>query len=243
MPPPAPARVHVREDLEGLWAALAQAWRSAAEEAVSERGRFTAALSGGRTPAGFYAVLARQPGLPWSRTDLFMVDERLVPAGSPESNARLIGQSLLAGLAAPPAATHFVRTELSDAAAAAADYEGELLRVFSSFGVADPVFDLVLLGIGPDGHTASLFPGSAALEERSRLVAGVPAEGARLPRVTLTLPLINAARRVAFLVTGPEKSPALRRVLSGDRRLPAARVQPAAGRVEFFLDRAAAADI
>lgn len=231
--------VHACETLPDLWAALAAAWRESAAAAVLARGFFTAAISGGRTPGGFYRLLQQVPGLPWRRTHLFLADERLVPPESPESNARLIRETLLDGLATPPAGTHFVRTVFPNEAAAAGAYRQELVLAFAALGESVPRFDLVLLGIGEDGHTASLFPGSGALAEQVEPVAGVPAADGRRARVTLTLPIINAARRVIFLAAGPGKRAVLGRVLAGDRELPAARVDPAAGTVAYFVDREA----
>lgn len=231
---PGARRIVVRESPRELWPALVERWGEAAADAVARRGSFAAALSGGRTPEGFYRTLAGAPGLPWSRTHLFLVDERMVPEVSSESNAALLRASLIGRLERPPVSVHLPAA--GDPSEAAEAYEREI-RGF--FGGAPPVFDLVLLGLGEDGHTASLFPDSPALEERSRLAVGVPEAPGRLARVSLTLPLINAARRVVLLVTGSEKRPALERVLSGDRRLPGARVQPREGTLEIFADRAA----
>jgi 6-phosphogluconolactonase len=232
------ATVLVRDTEQELWTALAAAWRESALAAERARGWFAAALSGGHTPVGFYRLLAREPGLPWRRTHLFLADERLVPADNPESNARLIRETLLAGLAEAPAAFHYPWTDFSEADAAAAAYERQLRASFADLGAAAPTPDLVLLGLGEDGHTASLFPGSAALGERRHLAAGVPATATRRARVTLTLPAINAAGRVVVLATGAGKRRALAGVLAGDRDLPAALLDPAA-RVEFFVDREA----
>ncbi len=232
-------KVQVCETLPGLWTALAAVWRECAQTAVHTRGYFTAALSGGRTPAAFYRVLAQEQGLPWHLTHLFLADERLVPPDSPESNARLIRSTLLDGLAQPPAGIHFVKTGFLEAAAAAKAYEQELLQAMGSLSAADPRLDLVLLGIGEDGHTASLFPGTDALAEQGRPVAGVPAAPGRRARVTLTLPFINAARRVIFLVAGSGKRAILATVLAGGRELPASRVATPGVTVEFFVDREA----
>lgn len=232
-------QLQVRETPAALWAALADVWRTQAGDAVRRRGFFAAALSGGSTPGGFYRHLAREPGLPWHRTHLFLVDERLVPPESVESNARMIRESLLDHLAVRPAGVHVAATDPPDADAAAARYEEQLRGVFSGLGAPVPQLDLVLLGIGEDGHTASLFPGTAALEERSRLVAGVPSAAGRAARVTLTLPQINASRRVIFIVTGAAKRRILERVVAGDPTLPAARVAPGSGAVQFFVDREA----
>lgn len=233
---PASPRVVVRESAPELWRLLLGRWREAAREAVLGRGRFVAALSGGRTPEGFYRELASAPGLPWQDTHLFLVDERLVPEGSLESNAALIRASLVAGLPAAPGSLHLPPAGVLQHEAAAELYEGELRRFF---GRGDAVFDLVLLGLGADGHTASLFPGTSALEERTRLVVGLPAIPGRLARVSLSLRVLDAARRVIFLVSGSDKRAALGGVLAGDPLLPGALVRPVAGTVEILADRAA----
>lgn len=232
-------RIVVRSTPAEVWAALAAAWREAADAAVRDHGWFAAVVSGGRTPVGFYRLLAAAPGLPWGRTHLFLADERLVGPAEPESNARLVRESLIAGLAEQPAGVHFPEAGYPDASAAATAYERRLRLAFARLGAPTPAPDLALLGLGVDGHTASLFPRSAALEERERLVAGVPAAPSRVARITLTLPLINAAGRVVVLATGADKRPAVGRVLAGDRELPAARLAPGRGVVEFFLDAAA----
>lgn len=236
------SKIVVRDTPSELWAALAEAWRASAASAVRDHGWFTVALSGGRTPVGFYRSLAGEPGLLWRRTHLFLADERLVGPDDPASNARLVRETLISGLGEPPAGVHFPETGYPDAATAATAYERRLREAFARLGAAAPAPDLALLGLGADGHTASLFPGDAALEERERLVAGVPATSSRVARVTVTLPLINAAGRVIVLATGADKRPALERVLAGDRALPAARIAPERGAVEFFLDVAACPD-
>lgn len=236
------ARIVVRGTPAELWAALAAAWRESAAAAVRDHGWFAAALSGGRTPVDFYRSLAGEPGLPWDRTHLFLADERLVGPGDPESNARLIRETLIANLAEPPAGVHFPETGFPDAASAAAAYERRLRETFARLGAAAAAPDLALLGLGADGHTASLFPGDAALEEREGLVAGVPATSSRVARITLTLPLINAAGRVIVLATGAAKRAVVGRVIAGDRELPAARIAPGRGVVEFFVDAEACPD-
>lgn len=236
------ASLVVRDTPPELWAALAAAWRESALAAVRDHGWYAVALSGGLTPDGFYRRLAREPGLPWHRTHLFLADERLAGPQEAGSNARLVGDALIAGLRRPPAGVHFPSTSPADAGLAAAAYERQLREFFRGVGAAAPALDLALLGLGTDGHTASLFPGAAALAERERLVAGVPAAAARSARVTMTLPFLNASGRVIVLATGADKRAPLSRVLAGDRDLPAARLGSDAGAVEFFVDREACPD-
>ncbi len=236
-----PAReVRVVDGPAALARAAAEEWRVRALATAS--GRFAVALAGGSTPRALYALLAdpRAPyreALPWARTHVFFGDERTVPPDHPESNYGTAREALLARVPIPPENVHRIRGE-EDPVAAARSYEDDLRAFFGR----PPRFDLVLLGLGADGHTASLFPGSPALEE-PRLVAApfVPALGAR--RITLTLPALDAASRVVFLVSGATKAPAVALILSGgpgSEALPAARVRPLDGTVLWLVDRAAA---
>lgn len=184
----------------------------------------TLALAGGSTPATFYRTLAATD-YPWGETEVFFGDERCVPPTHPESNFRMAHETLLEHV---DARVHRMRGELCDAAS----YEAELRAVF---GPGIPSFDLVILGLGEDGHTASLFPGDPALDERARLVACVILPGHR--RLTLTLPVLSAAKVALFLVAGAGKREALRWLLE-DADIPAARV--AAARTVVLADRAAA---
>jgi len=236
--------IHRQDGVDALARAAAEAVAEAAAIAVAERGRFTIALAGGATPRPLYALLADagapfRARVPWDRVHVFFGDERCVPPDHAESNWRMAREALLDPVR--PASAWRMPGEQPDPAAAAAAYEAVLARFFgvSAAGGSPPAFDVVLLGLGADGHTASLFPGSPALEETVRWVAApwVPRLGAH--RLTLTLPVLNAAREALFLVAGADKADALRRVLAGDAALPAARVRPAGGAI-FYVDRAAA---
>lgn len=223
----------------------AQLAAAAAEEAVRARGRFTLALSGGSTPARLYARLASPPfssRMDWSRVDLFWGDERCVPPDHPDSNYRLAFGHLLSRVPIPPAQIHRMRGEDPDPDGAAEAYSHELERAFALGPGERPRFDLILLGMGADGHAASLFPGSPALDEATRLVVAVRAASLRVPRLTLTLPVLNAAARVVFLVSGEEKAEMLRKVLrsGASRDRPASLIRPADGPL-WLADRAAAA--
>ncbi|HZU07172.1 MAG TPA: 6-phosphogluconolactonase [Chloroflexota bacterium] len=234
--------IHVAEDLEALSQQAARFVAETVAAAVAARGRCTLALAGGTTPRRTYELLAAPPlreAVPWEAVHLFWGDERCVPPDHPDSNYRLVRESLLAHIAIPPPNVHRVPTEIGPPAVVAAHYERELRGHFALEVTDVPQFDLILLGMGADGHTASLFPGSPALEETRRLV--VPSRVEYLPheRVTLTLPVLNAARVLAFLVAGADKAPALTRALAGDPAVPAARVRPAAGAVHWYVDRAA----
>ncbi|BDG10032.1 6-phosphogluconolactonase [Anaeromyxobacter paludicola] len=237
-----PPRLRRVRDAEAVARAAAEELVLAAARAVAARGAFTLALAGGTTPRRLYALLAAEPfrgRVPWDRTQVFFGDERPVPPDHPDSNYRMAREALLDHV--PVAGVHRIRGEDP---AAAERYEEELRRWFGiPPGGAPPRLDLALLGLGADGHTASLFPGSLALDERVRWVVSpfVARLGSR--RTTLTLPVLDRARAVIFLVSGGEKAPALARALApapGDEPLPAARVQPAGGAL-WIADHAAAA--
>ena len=219
-----------------------------ANDAVGQRGCFTIALSGGSTPKSLYNLLATnaRTSLPWDRVFFFWGDERHVPLTDPESNYRMTEETLLSKI--PVAATNVFRIpgENPNAAAAAEAYEQTVQKFFGLQPGQFPSFDLILLGMGPDGHTASLFPGSAALREKSRLVVANWVEKFRTSRITFTLPVLNAARRVAFLVSGTEKAAALHAVLQSDapgEQYPSKLVRPGDGSVIWFVDRAAASEL
>jgi 6-phosphogluconolactonase len=234
--------IQIYPDLETLSRAVAERFAALARAAVGEGKPFFVALSGGSTPRRTYELLA-DPSLavPWTAVQLFQVDERFVPPDHDESNYRMIRGALLAPAAIPGANVHRIRTELATPQDAAREYEKELQRVFASPTGVAPRFDLVLLGMGPDGHTASLFPGSPALEERSRWVAADFIQRFLAWRITLTLPVLDAAREIIFLVTGAEKADTLRRVVRGlEQRLPAERVRPRDGRLAWYVDAEAA---
>jgi 6-phosphogluconolactonase len=218
-----------------------------AAKAVAERGAFFCSLSGGTTPLSCYRILAApmiSSKVNWERTHVFWGDERCVPEGSKDRNDEAALDALLRKVTIPLKNIHRLPATEPDAAER---YESDLRAAFSSLPIEEsslspssspiPRFDLILLGLGPDGHTASLFPGHPAVEEKTRLVVRV--DGAPKPppaRVTFTLPLINAARHVVFLVTGTDKNAAFRRVLNGDPGLPAARVAPRDGTLVFLAD-------
>lgn len=202
-----------------------------ARAAVAARGRFALAVSGGRTPWAMLRALA-DADVPWAGVQLFQADERVAPAGHPDRNLTHIGESLLAHAPLPAAQVHALPVQAADLAAAARDYGARLRATCGT----PPVLDLVHLGLGADGHTASLVPGDPVLEVADAEVAITgPYQGHR--RLTLTYPVLNAARRVLWLATGPEKRPMLARLRAGDRTIPAGRV--AASRALLLTDRAA----
>jgi len=211
---------------------------SAIDLALAERDRAQVALAGGETPKATYRRLG-QEHLPWERVDVLLGDERWVPADDPASNARMIGETLLAQLPARQARFHPVPTDRPSAEASADAYADLLARLCGD----PPRFDVVLLGLGDDGHTASLFPGTAATTVLDRAVA--LGEGKGLPRITLTAPVLSAARKVIFLVSGEGKRQALQRLMDPDEpvaRTPARLVQPRT-EVVILADAAAAAPL
>jgi 6-phosphogluconolactonase len=231
-----------------LFEAAAEEVIRCANEAVKERGRFTLALSGGSTPKNLFALLATNArnSLPWDKTFFFWGDERHVPPTDADSNYRMADEAMLSKI--PVAAGQVFRfpAENPDASEAADEYEKTLQKFFVLKPGEFPRFDLILLGMGPDGHTASLFPGTEALKEKSRLVVANYVEKLKASRLTLTLPVLNAAHCVAFLVSGADKAPALHGVLEGEatgEQYPSKLVKPGGGRLIWFVDRAAASEL
>jgi 6-phosphogluconolactonase len=235
--------VQIARDEEAVARLAAEEIVERAAAAIAARGSFTWVLSGGSTPRRLYRLLAGDPSfrdrMPWPETSLFWGDERAVPPDHPDSNFRLAWEAMLSRVPAPAERVHRWPAELPPEEAARA-YEATLRQAAGEL----PRFDLVLLGLGVDCHTASLFPGSPVLAERERLTAApwVPALGTR--RLTLTPPALNAARCALFLVTGEEKAEALRAALApqGDPAdCPARAIRPTAGDLLWLADRAAAA--
>lgn len=230
------------EDAASLTAAAAEEVANAARRAITEHGRFAWALSGGSTPRALYRRLADdyRTRIDWSRVHFFWGDERHVPPDHAESNYRMAREAMLDALSPPPANVHRIRAEEPDASVAAELYAAELRAFFALSAGEWPRFDQVLLGLGNDGHTASLFPGGEAVQERERLVVAPWVEAQSTFRITLTPPVINHAARAVFLVSGDGKAEALRAVLEGARepeRYPARIVE---GNVLWMVDRAAA---
>jgi 6-phosphogluconolactonase len=237
-------RFSVFPDAEAVCAAMADRFVEAAVEAVSERGVFRVALSGGGTPKTVYPMIlepARRDAVDWSRVEFFWGDERTVPPDDPESNFGVAYQMFIAQLPnVRPERIHRMPAEAPDLDAAALSYESELRLAFGARGDEPPAFDLIWLGMGPDGHTASLFPESAALDEAERWVVGNWAPFPQAWRMTLTYPVLNAGRRVIFAVEGANKADALRAIRAGGSGLPAERV--AGDQVEWLVDAAAAGE-
>ena len=235
-------------DPPALFEAAAEAFVKEAHTAVEMRGRFTVALSGGSTPRGLFGVLSTKyhDRLPWDQMFFFWGDERHVPPDSPESNYRMARETLLSKVPIPEKNIFRVQAEDPDANRVAAKYEGTL-RQFFALGPTDlPEFDLILLGMGPDGHTASLFPQSKGLKEKQRLVIANWIEKFSAYRITFTEPVLNNARTVEFLVAGADKASALKEVLEGNASAelyPSKVVQPNNGKLVWRVDHLAAAEL
>jgi 6-phosphogluconolactonase len=236
----------VSPDIEALSHAVLQEIITNLKDAVAKRGKFGIALSGGHTPAKLYSMWAStdryRNETPWNLVHIFWGDERYVGPDDPLSNYRMTRETLLSHVPIPAANVHPVPTELSTPAAAAEAYEAELKKYFSALA---PAFDVTLLGIGPEGHTASLFPDSPALEEKTSWVLPVVAPATPPNRITFTPVVLNQGRNTYFLAAGKDKRAILDAIRSepDDKvsEYPAARIRPVDGRVIWFLDQAAAA--
>lgn len=234
--------IRIYPDLEALSYAAADLFADEARQAIQSRGRFTVALAGGSTPRRAYELLARDPfreQVPWQSTHIFWGDERCVPADDPRNNALMARQALLDHVPVPPEQIHPMVCNSSPLGAAVA-YETLLRSIFTA---GCPRFDLVLLGLGENGHTASLFPGTSVLDEQQRWVGEVYLAEEGQHRLTLTTAAINQAALVVFLVSGSDKAPILRKVLKGaqdPRSIPAQLIKPVDGGLLWLVDRDAA---
>ena len=214
-------------------------------EAIAERGFFTVALSGGSTPKLLYQLLAdpNEPfreQIPWPRIHFFWADERHVPPDHPESNYGMANEAMLSRVPVSKHKVHRIKSENPDAADAAQAYEEQVLKFVSG---SPPRFDLTLLGLGTDGHTASIFPDSEVLHETKRVVAAPWIEKLKAYRLTMTLPLINNSASVLFLISGTEKAEIVKAILQGSKAYPARKVRLTNGELLWLLDRDAASKV
>lgn len=239
--------VRIFETAQDFYEAAAGAFVEAANGAIADRGAFRVALSGGNTPRGLYALLTTDPWrgrIDWTRVFFFFGDERHVPPDHPDSNYRMANEALLSKLSLRPHQVWPIKGECPDAAKAAAEYEQVLREQIAPAANGIPQFDLVLLGLGPDGHTLSLFPGTKALDAPAdRLAVSNWVGKFFTDRITITAQVANQARRVVFLVRGADKQLALKAVLEGPFepfQLPAQLIQPSAAPVVWLLDGEAA---
>ncbi len=235
----------IYKDLEEVSQSAAQILVETAQSAAKARGKFSIALSGGSTPSRLFELLAEPPYrdlMPWSKTHVFWGDERCVPADDARNNAHMARQILLDRVPIPGEQIHPIASSLPPLKAA----EGYQITLKDYFPGKSAAFDFVLLGLGENGHTASLFPGTAVLEEKRNWVAEVYVASLQMWRVTLTAPILNQARKIVFLVSGASKARVLDQVINGPRQpeqLPAQLIQPAQGELLWLVDQAAASQI
>jgi 6-phosphogluconolactonase len=240
--------IRILADANAIAQTAAAEFVEAAKQAVREKGNFCVALSGGSTPKALYGLLISDPILqamvPWGKIQFYFGDERHVAPDDTESNFRMATEAMLAKAPVDAQQVHRIKGEKRNAAQAAEEYEEDLRTSFRLAGRQLPHFDLVLLGMGPEGHTASLFPGTKALKEQRRLAVSNWVGKLYTDRITLTPPVLNNAARIIFMVQGAEKAPALKAVLEGPYepdQLPAQIIKPKQGKVLWLVDPTAAA--
>ncbi len=239
--------VAIYSDVDTLSQEAARYVVRVASESITTHGRFTLVLAGGSTPKKLYGLLASEPyrdQIDWALTEIFWSDERCVPPDNEESNYHLAQEALLSKVPISATQIHRMPADAEDREQASLTYIQEIQRVFGTNGI--PSFDLIQLGMGPEGHTASLFPHQASLHEQSRLIMPVTVPKPPPPRLTFTPPLLNAAAHVLFLVAGQDKADALQAVLEGEYNpdeYPAQIIRPTQGEVTWMLDPAAASKL
>jgi 6-phosphogluconolactonase len=221
----------------------AEIFSQVAKKSVETSGRFSAAISGGSTPRETHRLLGEEPFLsdiPWDKTDIFWVDERCVPENDPANNFGIAKKDFLDRVPIPEAQVHPMRVEGSPEKGAS-HYQQELHEYFKTGADEFPVFDLIFLGLGTDGHTASLFPGQGSLDEKERLVVAVKGGNPELSRLTMTYPVLNSGRQIVFMVSGRKKAEVVKTVLEDkQRRFPSQGIEPAKGKLIFLIDGEAA---
>lgn len=240
-------QLHVFSDLESLSRAGAEFWVEQANLAIAQQGKFHVALTGGNTPLRLYELLASESyssQVDWSHVCIYLGDERVVPADHPQSNFRMAKQALLDHVPLLPEQIHPVPTELESATAGALAYEALLNNSLPAGENKLPEFDLIMLGMGDDGHTASLFPGTDILDETGKQVAAVYVDKLSAWRISLTFPVINQARQIMLMACGENKAPILAEVFTSKAELkyPIQRVKPV-GQMHWFMDETAASQI
>jgi len=245
-----PSEIRISHDSQTWAAAAAELVHAVGQEAVRAKGQFLIALSGGTTPETLYRTLASPAfadRFDWSRTTFFFSDERCVPPDDPRSNYALAHKTLFTPLKIRPSQVYRMAEESLDPEAAAHEYEQQLRLATKTSPSAQPSLDLILLGLGEDGHTASLFPGSPALRDNQRMIAVTQSPKDPPTRLTMTLGVINQASVILFLVAGAGKAGVVKAILDpkteAERQLPAALVAPEEGRLIWLLDQAAASEL
>ena len=245
-----PPTIRTFPDAEAVSRGASEEFVRCAREAIAARGRFTVTLSGGSTPKRMFEMLAELPcrdQVEWAKVHIFWGDERSVPPDHRDSNYRMAHEAMLTRLPIPVLQIHRIEAERTDRDVAARDYQAAIARTFGVDANGEPpAFDLVLLGMGPDGHTASLFPGTTALAETKRWVVVNFVPKFNTDRVTLTTTILNKAKQVLFLVAGADKTEPLFEVLEGPPdpvRLPSQLIKPTTGTLVWFVDRLAVAKL
>lgn len=237
-------QLHIYKDTESTINAIASFLIALAGKAIKEHDKFDVALSGGSTPRRLYELLANEyaDAIDWKKVFFFFGDERNVPENDKDNNGKMARDSLFDPLRIAPAQIFYIQTALGHAAAAA-NYEAAIRE---HFGSDQPAFNLILLGLGDNSHTASLFPHTTILEERSLLVSDVYVDELQTYRISMTVPLINQARNIAFLVNGSSKAGAVKKIIEGERNYreyPAQLILPESGELHWFLDEKAASQL
>jgi len=236
-------KIIIKDDSILLAKQGAEVFVASARRSVDKRGRFTVAISGGSTPRRMHKMLAREPyflNIPWGKIHLFWVDERCVPQDNPESNCGTAKRDFIDEVPISETQVHLI-TCGSSPRVSAKTYQKILSDFFSFKSTRIPRFDLICLGMGADGHIASLFPGQKTLYEKEKLVVAVKGGDLNLNRISMTLPLLNQARHIVFLITGEEKARTVQTVLEDRKtRLPAQKIRPLNGQLTWLLDRGAA---
>jgi 6-phosphogluconolactonase len=234
--------IHIFSTMKQMADYAVKTWAEISHAEIKHKKFFSAALSGGKTPAAFYEKLSGETSFSWEKTHIFMVDERFVPYESDENNYHMINRMLLRHVNVMPRNIHPILTSEASPQASAERYEQDILSYCKTVRSKIPLMDLILLGIGEDGHTASLFPGTPALREKKRLATFVvPGDRSKNERITITFPFINNAKTIIFLVAGENKAKKIKEIIEGkNSSLPAAMVRPAEGKLMFLLDEAAA---
>ena len=229
------------KNIEEITCFAVEKWTDISEKAIKDKDRFTVALSGGKTPVVLYQKLSDKKTLPWGKTDVFMVDERFVPYGNDENNYHMINRILLRHVKIPAKNIYPILTSHPSPRVSAERYEQDLISYFKTQYDKLPRFDLILLGIGEDGHTASLFPDIASSEEDGHLAVAVSSPDiTKEERITLTFPVINNADNIMFLAAGANKAKTIKEVVEKeDSLLPAAMIRPQKGKLFFLLDESA----
>ena len=243
-------KIQIVADAEAMSKAAAETIVEHIRETLQTRNVYSIALSGGSTPRRLYALLAGdavfRDQIPWERVHFFWGDERHVPPDHPDSNYRMANATLLSKVSIPSTNIHRIRAEEPDAHQAAANYEQEIRRFFKIDAGQVPRFNFVLLGMGADGHTASLFPGTAALEVTRQLVVANWLEKFQSYRITMTVPVFNNADRIVFLISGQEKADTLESVMAGRQEsvsYPVQRIHPEHGQCIWLVDTSAASEL